>query len=416
MALLDIPLDRITEADVRRLIAAGAAESLYIDYKQATYGGKEADHAELLADVSSFANTAGGDLVIGVAEAGGIPNAIVPFTGNADDERRRLEDIARTGLEPRIRNLQTRAVALAEGGAVIIVRVPRSYAPPHRVIYKNRSRFWARASSGKYEPNVEELRHIFTEAPRIAERIAAFRTDRIVRITAGETPVPLGTGGKVVLHVVPVPAFADGRLLDVVSAVAAGTHVPLPLDGMGAGNRPGINIDGFLNYADRPAGGRQSYAQFFRSGAIEGVGNLSKRDADGNSYFVAAEFANKVVFALRQYLSVLEAFDAGLPVYAFLSLCDVAQCFYRYSPDGAGWSDTDPLSREILALPELYIDNFRTDVPALMRPVFNMLWNAFGFQQCEMYDGQASGRASDRCAVPQSPVPARCGRWEIVDA
>jgi hypothetical protein len=107
MALLDIPLDRISEADLRRLIAAGAAESLYVDYKQATYGGKEADHAELLADVSSFANTAGGDLVIGVAEAGGVPNAIVQLTGNADDERRRLEDIARTGLEPRIRNLQT---------------------------------------------------------------------------------------------------------------------------------------------------------------------------------------------------------------------------------------------------------------------------------------------------------------------
>lgn len=388
MALLDIPLDRITEADVRRLIAAGAAETLHIEYKQATFGGKEADHAELLADVSSFANTAGGDLIIGVAEAGGIPNAIVPFTGNADDERRRLEDIARTGLEPRIRNLQTRAVALAEGGAVIIVRVPRSYAPPHRVIYKNRSRFWARASSGKYEPNVEELRHIFTEAPRIAERIAAFRTDRIVRIAAGETPVPLGTGGKVVLHVVPVPAFADGRLLDVVSAVAAGTHVPLPLDGIGAGNRPGINIDGFLNYADRPAGSRQSYEQFFRSGAIEGVGNLSKRDTDRNPYFVAAEFTNKVVFALRQYLSVLEAFDAGLPIYAFLSLCDVAQCFYRYSPDGMGWSDTGPLNREILALPELYIDNFGADVPALTRSVFNLLWNAFGFQQCEMYDGQ----------------------------
>ena len=154
MALLDIPLDRITEADVRRLMAAGAAESLYIDYKQATYGGKEADdHAELLADVSSFANTAGGDLVIGVAETGGVPNAILPFTGNADDERRRIEDIARTGVEPRVRNLQTRAVPLAEGGAVIIVRVPRSYAPPHRVIYKNRrSRFWARASLANTNP------------------------------------------------------------------------------------------------------------------------------------------------------------------------------------------------------------------------------------------------------------------------
>jgi len=119
----------------------------------------------------------------------------VPFTGNVDDERRRLEDIARTGLEPRVRNLQTRAVPLAEGGAVIIVRVPRSYAPPHRVIYKHRSRSWARASSGKYEPNVEDLRHIFNEATRIAERIAAFRTNPIVRITTGETPAPLGPAG-----------------------------------------------------------------------------------------------------------------------------------------------------------------------------------------------------------------------------
>jgi hypothetical protein len=392
MALLDIPLDRITEADLRRLIAAGAAESLYIDYKRATYGGKEVDHAELLADVSSFANTAGGDLVIGIAETCGVPNAIVPLTGNADDERRRLEDIARTGLEPRVRNLQTRAIQLAEGGAIIILRVPRSYAPPHRVIYKKRSRFWARASSGKYEPNVEELRRIFTEAPRIAERIAAFRTDRIVRITAGETPIPLGSGGKVALHVAPIPAFADGRLLDVVSAVAVGTHVPLPLDGVGSGNRSGINIDGYLNYTDRLAGGRQSYAQFFRSGVIEGVSNLSKRDADGNPYFVAPEFPNKVVLAVRQYLNVLEAFDAGLPVYAFLSLCNVSQCFYRYSPDDASWSDTASLNRDILALPEIYIDNFKTDVPTLMRPVFNMLWNAFGFQRCEMYDGQGVWR------------------------
>ena len=134
------------------------------------------------------------------------------------------------------------------------------------------------------------------------------------------------------------------------------------------------------------------YAQFFRSGAIEGVGSLSKRDDDGNPYFVAAEFTNKVVLAVRQYLGVLDAFDAGFPVYAFLSLCDVSQCYYRHSPDGAGWSDTGPLKREILALPEVFIDGFNGDVPTLIRPVFNMLWNAFGLQRCEMYDGQGQWR------------------------
>jgi hypothetical protein len=103
MALLDIPLDTIAERDLQRLIAAGAAESLYIDYKQQTYGNSDSDHVEFLADLASFANTMGGDVVIGMAEAKGVPQSFTPFTGDADKECRRLEDIARTGLEPRIR-------------------------------------------------------------------------------------------------------------------------------------------------------------------------------------------------------------------------------------------------------------------------------------------------------------------------
>lgn len=387
MALLYIPLEQITEADLKRLIAAGATESLYIDYKQQTYGNGESEHVEFLADISSFANTAGGDVVIGIAEAAGIPQSLTPFAGDADQEQRRLEDIARTGLEPRLRNLQVRAVPIGGGGCVLVVRAPRSATPPHRVFYRNRNRFWARASSGKYEPNVEELRHLFNEAPRLAERISAFRMDRLVKIAAGETPVPLDPGGKLALHVVPVPAFADGRLIDVVSAAAQGTHLPLPPGGMSGANRLSVNLDGLLNYTDHVTRIRHGYAQFFRSGAIEGVGELNRRDDDGFPYFVAAEFTNKIVFAVRQYLDVLKSYDAGLPVYVFLSLCNVTQCFYRHSPEGF-WVDNGPLGRELVSLPEIYIDSFEADVPAALFPAFNMLWNAFGFLQCDMYDAE----------------------------
>jgi hypothetical protein len=31
---------------------------------------------------------------------------------------------------------------------------------------------------------------------------------------------------------------------------------------------------------------------------------------------------------------------------------------------------------------------FDIDVPAAMRPVFNVVWNAFGFAQCDVYDDQ----------------------------
>ena len=90
-----------------------------------------------------------------------------------------------------------------------------------------------------------------------------------------------------------------------------------------------------------------------------------------------------------------QSYSAGLPVYIFLSLCNVAQCFYRHSPERIAWIDTGPLGRELIALPEIYIESFEADVPAAMRPAFNMLWNAFGLLQCDMYNDLGQWKGSD---------------------
>jgi hypothetical protein len=388
MSLLDIPLDKITADDLRRLIDTGAAESLHADYKAATYGATPEQRREFLADISSFANSAGGDLIIGVTEQNGIPNGFRPFTDHPEPELRRLDDMARGGLQPTITNLRMRAVPSPAGGYVIIVRIPRSYNAPHQVVRDRVNQFWARSSASpkKYEPNVEDLRRLFTDPPHLADRIQSFRTDRLAKIGAGQTPIPLAAGGKVVLHVIPLPSFADSRLLDIVSAVAAGYHVPLPLDGPSGLNQHSVNLEGLVNYAGRPTAPPLSYAQFFRSGAIEGVSELGRND-EGNSYFVGRLLAKKIVFAVRQYLDVLKSFETGLPVYVFLSLCEVDECVFRHAPEGFP-VETSPLRRNIVALPEVYIDSFSVDVPVAMRPVFNILWNAFGFLQCDLYDQQ----------------------------
>lgn len=97
MALLNVPLNQIDEARLQALIAAGAAESRTIDYKRESYGNGHSDLSELLADVSSFANTSGGDLLLGVDAANGIPTAITPLTMPMDDEILRLEQSVRGG-------------------------------------------------------------------------------------------------------------------------------------------------------------------------------------------------------------------------------------------------------------------------------------------------------------------------------
>ena len=203
MALHDTLLDAITEADLHALISTGVPESPIIDYKRNLNGSSDNEKREFLADVSSFANTLGGDIVIGIDESGGLPTAIAP-AADIDAEIRRLESIALAGLEPRIANLRIRSVPVSAGNA-IIVRVPRSFVPRHRVIAHGNNRFYARAGSQKYEPNVEQLRHLFTDAPAMLERIRSFHADRLVKITAGDTSLPLGLLGKVVLHVFRFP-------------------------------------------------------------------------------------------------------------------------------------------------------------------------------------------------------------------
>jgi Putative DNA-binding domain len=221
MALLHIPLPQIDEACLKALIASGAAESRTIDYKRTAYGGAHADYSEFLADASSFANTSGGDLVLGVDATNGIPTAVTPLTIEMDSEKLRLEQISRGGLQPRIASIEFHPVPIQAGGNVLIVRIPRSYNPPHRVIRQGSNRFWARSAAGKYEPDVNELRTLFKAGPQLADRIRNFRLDRIAKIAAGQAPLQLLNRGILILHMIPLSAFdvTPGLPLDQIASL-----------------------------------------------------------------------------------------------------------------------------------------------------------------------------------------------------
>ena len=129
MTLSTRNFEEISEQDLLAQIAAGVPEGILVDYKRDMYGGNDAGVREFLKDTSSFANTAGGHLIIGMDEAAGIPTALAPLTGNADQDLQRLENLARDGLEPRIMGLRIRAVPVS-GGHIIVLRVPKSWTPP----------------------------------------------------------------------------------------------------------------------------------------------------------------------------------------------------------------------------------------------------------------------------------------------
>ncbi len=385
MALLDRPLTAITEADLQRLIDTGACETTVIDFKRETYGESERARKDFLKDISSLANTSGGDVVIGMDENGGIPTQIVPLTGDADQEVVRLDNMARSGLEPRLPNFAVRPVPVG-GGYVLIARARRSLVGPHRVIFNNDAQFWGRASAGIFPLNVEQLRRMFVEGPNLTQRVRSFFQERLVKIGLDQAPLQFGPGARKVVHVAALPAFADDRFADIVSVMANGHHVPLPLFGAGP-NQGAVNLDGFLNFHRGGLRHRDSYAQFFRCGVIEGVAGV-RVDEPGMSMLGGPALVNEMIAAVRQYAQVLDHYGAGEPLFAQVAIVDANDLHLHYGYVNSGGREAaqrvSVQGIENIVAPAVQFAP-ADDAATVLRPAFNVLWNAFGLARCDMY-------------------------------
>lgn len=157
MNFLHRDLGTIVEDDLRSLIENRVPETKHIEYKAAFNDLSEADKkVELLADLTSFANTDGGVLFVGISTKDGLPLDLKGLpVSEFDGARNRVEQILDNGVEPRIYHEIKEIPIGSDGKAVMAIRVRRSWNQPHRVVAEKSNRFCARNSGGKYDMDVE---------------------------------------------------------------------------------------------------------------------------------------------------------------------------------------------------------------------------------------------------------------------
>ncbi len=175
-------VDQITEEDLQGLIDNSVLQGKTIEYKQSLARNSESDRKKFLADISSFANANGGDLIYGIIEdrKTGIPKVLRGLTiENVDQEISRLDSMIRDGIDPRIIGVTIKAVGLSNSRKALIIRIPKSWISPHRVTFKGYDKFYSRSANGKYPLDVGELRVAFTLSEAVTERIRRFREDRL---------------------------------------------------------------------------------------------------------------------------------------------------------------------------------------------------------------------------------------------
>ncbi len=385
MYVLNKQVEDITEVDLQKLIDEERIEKKVLEYKSELPGNNDSDKKEFLADISSFANAIGGDLFYGVIEnrETGKPEKLEGIDiKNVDQEILRLDQIIRDGIEPNISSssINIQEIQLENSKYVLIIRINKSWMGPHRVSFKAWDRFYTRSTNGKYRFDVQELRSAFILSETIVEKIKQFKEKRISDIYSNNLPIPFYASPKIALHLIPMSAFNPRHNYDLKQLSLYDIQ---PIDSTRFNKR--YNIDGLLTYSSFPGKNRSfSYVQLYRNGIIEAVNSFLLWSESDDKIIPISAVERVLIEAVQRYIEVYRKFNIETPVFLFLTLIKVKD--YVFPKDRKlSIYEVFPIDRDIIQIPEIFIEDYNFNPPQLLKPIFDSIWNACGFERSFNY-------------------------------
>lgn len=390
--MIPIPFDQIDRAALQRLIDQHRSEDHTIEYKERLPGNADSEKVSwLLKPVCSFANSEGGDLLLGVRADQGQPTELVGVdvgASDADATFLRLEQVLRSSIEPMVRGVRIRSVAVDQGRSIIVIRVPKSWTAPHRV-RGNRS-FYARGAAGSFELDVPQLRQAFLLSDGIQKEIEGFRAERVAKIVADDTPVALQPGLKMVVHVLPLSSFTSGSTVPA-GRFSENPHHMMPPDAGSASWQ--LGLDGITVYEVSGSGELSgSYSLFFREGRAEFVRTFERRNENGNHFLPSTYYEDLCIKSVRAAVQRLNEFDIGAPFYVGFSLINAKGYRLGVSQMVAFMNDRElrPFDHHHMLFPMIEVQDAATDPSRFLRPAFDLVWNAGGMAESLNYDSEGN--------------------------
>lgn len=381
------------EVRIKALIENKIAENKVLEYKQSVQLAKDEQTKEFLFDVSSFANSAGGAIIIGIKEDKGEPLEITGVVGDCDAEILRIESCVRSSISPRIAGFYAYAVIIDVIKSVIVIEIPRSWSAPHQVTYKGTDKFYSRSSNGKYRLDVAELRSAFLQSEALTQQVRAFKRERISIILSGETYVNLGMYGSITLHAMPLRAFGLNAEQGIELTKLSHSQMK-PISARKSVCE--FNFDGVIAKSNTGAVGDEynGYIQVFRNGIIETTNSHLLRPYDGQILLpmlsgqgYGINFEQDVIRAVEECIELFNYLNISPPYVFFVSLIKVKNYGLDLgNKNNFARAPLVKLDRDVLQLPELLVEEEVVDVCSALKPMFDTIWNAFGFPCSQSYN------------------------------
>lgn len=392
------PFDQITGDDIQALCDRGQLEGRRLDFKDKAWLDGVDFKEKLRALAVAFANTLGGDIVIGVREKELRADAVDGLERQeAEAAEQTVTNVLSDGtIEPRMPGVHVQACEVS-GKYVIVVRVPQSWHAPHMIKSKSGQSYKMSKRSGTHVQWVDagEMRQAFSSGLQIADQLESWRHERVMQVAGGNSPVPLQGRERLILHIQPYECLfgEGGRTAEKLEKHATDF---LPLGTSGA--NPLFNVDGLLmdfKSCDAPPHAPHvSYCQVWRNGRIESVigRDLFARFNEEHPRIPSSSVEQYIIQDSSRMIGALRSLGIEGPVSLSVSLTGCEGVPFGVNA-GAHARESRAIDRDLLLLTSVSIEDRDDNLPASLRPVFDVLWNACGYPRSYNYsqDGQYVG-------------------------
>jgi hypothetical protein len=255
---------------------------------------------------------------------------------------------------------------------VLVVRIPQSWAGPHRV--KSNQHFFIREGLRKRQLDMPEIRGLFLRSDQQAQKIRDFRTERLGKLLAGEAPHPLMPGPLLVVHLIPTQAALGLVQVDPVAYTRTRTLPALATTVPGAR----VNLDGALGLMNYASGGAHGYTLFFRNGFFETVKVLTSRLDNGRINLASKAYEQEIITLVARCRAELQHIGVGQEMSCMLSLTDAESVQLGIDVNDLMDLGSQPkFDRRTLVLPDVLLPADMEPGHAL-RPVFDLVWQSAG--------------------------------------
>lgn len=392
--MINKKIEEITLDDIQLLIDNSVCESKTLEYKRDLNIDNDANKKEFLADISSFANSIGGDIIIGLEEDSQdkIPINICGISyQNEDFLVRKLESFIRDSIQPIILNIQCKVLPLeTDNKGVLIIRIPQSIISPHRIEYKNSGKFYTRNSKGKYPMDVNELRLAFNSGIDLSKRIEEFKLNQYYKLISNKSNLLTSNSPILVVHYIPISSFNNALQLfsmsDIKQAIKKSNSTAF---GNFALNK--INVDGVsINHNQY---NEKSLANFNNNGIIEKATSSNIFEKDFELPGIIPKVVINCIFSETLLNSIIRDFNEMKNYYKNLGITPPIIVSYSFLnavnytiPNNSLYHVLGKIDKEILCINDLYIDDFNQTTETILKPVFDSIWNACGYEKCPAFD------------------------------